>query len=98
MERCLQSLADGSAYEIDNVLTAAAPWEIGDVVAKFKDAEGGYILREFLGVTKAGYYLVQDYSIFLGGSYPKYNVKKITNQKRITEPFALMSLRAVTNK
>lgn len=102
--RCLQSLEDGSAYEIDEALTVQAPWRVGDVVAKFRDGEGGYILREFKGVTKAGYYLVQDYETgyvgrdwppYKSGEYPSYDAEKITNEKKKTDPFALMNLCAV---
>lgn len=86
VERCLQSLEDGTAYEIDEALTAKAPWEKGDIVAKFRDGEGGYNIRKFLGITKAGHYLVQGYNC-----YEDYELK-------VTEPFALMSLCAVIDK
>lgn len=104
--RCLQSLEDGSAYEIDDVLTATAPWKPSDIVVKFRDGEGGYIVRVFLGITKAGYYLVQDYSTgdigrdwppYKKNEYPSYDAERITNEQKATEPFALMSMCAVTD-
>ena len=95
----MQSLEDGTAYEIDEARTAAEEWEPGNIVAQYKDGEGCFILRVFLGVTKAGYYLVQDYkSDFVGKDYPPYNKLKITDEEKHTEPFALMSRCAVTDE
>lgn len=79
-ERCLQSIADASAYEIDDAPTVYVPWDVGDIVAKWPDSEETYFERRFIGVTKAGYYLVQDFDV----------------KGAVTEPFAFMSRRAVT--
>lgn len=83
---CLQSLEDGSAYELDEALTAKAPWKVGEIIGWTNGGEGPdeYYIREFLGVTKAGYYLVQD---FLSSDKQK---KTFTNTR--IEPLAFMSL------
>lgn len=90
MERCLQSLEDGTAYEIDEDLTAFAPWQVGDIIASTgNDGMGEYYVREFLGVTKAGYYLVQD---FMSTESNKKN-----SGAKHTDPFTFMNLCEVTN-
>lgn len=89
MERCQQSLEDGSAYEIDEALTAKAPWKVGDIIASTGNGMGEYYVRKFLGITKAGYYLVQDFM--------SLDRKKHISGAKNTDPFLFMSRCDVTN-
>ena len=95
-ERCLKSLEDGSAHEIDESLTAAAPWKVGDIVAKWNDGEGDYDYRRFQGITKAGYYLVQDYESYNYWQEHAADSYQPEPERQMTAPFALMSRLAVT--
>lgn len=87
-ERCLQSIADGSAYEVDDSLTVSAPWEVGEIVIKWLDGDGEIFYRKFIGITKAGYYLVQDFSTY---DYRQEQINRYGYEVSTTKPYALMS-------